>query len=379
MSLVLSDEQVMLKDSADGFLAEHAPVAQMRRLRDEDAPDGFDRATWALMADMGWAGVLIPEDMGGVGLGMVEAGLIAEAMGRTLTGSPFLSTAVLGATALVRFASPAQQREWLPRMASGIALTALAVDEGPRHMPERVETRATRHGNGFRLTGTKTFVADAHVADMLIVSARTSGAATDADGVTLFLVPANAPGVTIDRTRMVDERNAGRVTFDTVDLTGDAVLGAVDGGAGPLARVLNAGRAVLAAEMSGAAQESFARSMDYIKQRKQFGSSVGSFQALQHRAAHLYTETELGRSIVLKSLKALDADAPDADLLVAAAKSKLGQVAQLAAREAVQLHGGVGMTDAIDIGFFMKRVRTAEAMLGDSNQHADRFARLKGY
>lgn len=379
MSLVLSDEQILLKDSAEGFLAEHAPVAQLRRLRDEDDAGGFDRATWARMAEMGWAGVLIPEDMGGVGLGMVEAGLIAEAMGRNLTASPFLSTAVLGAVAISNYGSPAQQAAWLPRMAAGDALTALAVDETRRHNPGHVETRAERHGNGFRLTGTKTFVADAHVADALIVSARTSGAAGDEGGVTLFLVPRDAAGVTVNRTRMVDDRNAGRVTFDAVDLTGDAVIGAVDGGAGPLARVLDAGRATLAAEMSGSAQESFARSMDYIKERKQFGKIVGTFQALQHRAAHLYTETELGRSIVLKSLQALDAGSADAPLLVAAAKSKLGHVAQLAAREAVQLHGGVGMTDAIDIGFFMKRARGAEMHLGDSNMHADRFARMKGY
>jgi alkylation response protein AidB-like acyl-CoA dehydrogenase len=379
MSLVLSDEQTLLKDSAEGFLAEHAPVAQLRRLRDEDNVDGFDRGAWAKMAEMGWAGVLIPEDMGGVALGMVEAGLIAEAMGRNLTASPFLSTAVLGAVALAKYGSPAQQAAWLPRMAAGDALTALAVDETRRHNPAHVETWAERHGNGFRLTGAKTFVVDAHVADALIVSARTSGAAGDEGGVTLFLVPCDAAGVTVDRTRMVDDRNAGRVTFDAVDLTGDAVIGTVGMGAAPLARVLDAGRATLAAEMSGAAQETLARSITYIKERKQFGKIVGTFQALQHRAAHLYTETELGRSIVLKSLQALDNDAPDAPLLVAAAKAKLGQVAQLAAKEAVQLHGGVGMTDAIDIGFFMKRARGAEMHLGDSNLHADRFARMKGY
>ncbi|MFT7390485.1 MAG: alkylation response protein AidB-like acyl-CoA dehydrogenase [Paracoccaceae bacterium] len=373
MSLVLSQEQTMLRDAAAGYLADHAPVAQLRRLRDDDVADGFDRATWAAMAEMGWAGVLIPEDHGGVGLGMLEAGLIAEEMGRTLTASPFLSTAVLGATALVRHGSAAQRAEWLPRIAAGTALTALAVDESRRHVPETVATRARRHGNGFRLNGAKTFVIDAHVADALLVSARTAA------GITLFLVPAGTPGVTVDRTRMVDERNAGRVTLSDVDLTADAVLGDVDGGAAVLRTVLNAGRAALAAEMSGAAQEATARSIAYIKDRTQFGARVGSFQALQHRAAHLYTETELGRSIVMKALMALDADAPDAELLVSAAKAKLGQVAQLAAREAVQFHGGVGMTDAVDIGFFMKRIRAAEAHLGDANFHADRFARLRGY
>lgn len=379
MSLVLTDEQTLLRDGAERFLAENAPISQRRRLRDDDVPEGYDPATWKAMADMGWAGVLIPEEHGGVGLGHVEAGLIAEQMGRTLTASPYLSTAVLGAAALTRHGTAAQRAEWLPRMAAGEALTALAVDETRRHAPERIETRAERHGNGFRLSGAKTFVADAHVADAIIVSARTSGDADDEDGATLFLVPAGAEGVTVERTRMVDDRNAGRVRLENVELDADAVIGEVDRGGEALRAVLNAGRAALAAEMLGAAGEAFSRTVAYIKERRQFGRPVGSFQALQHRAAHLHAETELGRSIVLKALQALDAEDPDAELLTAAAKAKLGQVAQLAAQEAVQFHGGVGMTDEFDIGFFMKRVRVAEAHLGDSNFHAERFARMRGY
>jgi alkylation response protein AidB-like acyl-CoA dehydrogenase len=379
MKLLLNDEQIMLKDMAEGFLTQSAPVAQLRKLRDEANPDGFDRSTWAAMAQMGWAGVLTPEEHGGVGLGLVEAGVIAEQMGRTLTASPFMSTAVLGATAINGFGSDEQKAEWLPGMAAGEKITAVAVDEGRKHQPFGVVTTAERAGDGFRLNGKKSFVMDAHVADVLIVSARTSGNVGDEDGITLFLVLRDAKGVTVEKLDMVDSRNTARVDLDGVDVTAGAVIGEVDGGAKALRKILNAGRAVLAAEMSGSAQETFGRSVEYMKERKQFGSLIGSFQSLQHRAAHLYSEMEMVKSLILKSLMALDADVPEAQELTHAAKAKVGQVAQLATQEGVQWHGGIGMTDDVDIGFFMKRVRVAEAYLGDSNYHANEFARLRGY
>lgn len=377
MPLVLTEEQEMLRDAARGYLSANAPIAQLRRLRDETSPDGFDRTTWTEMAGMGWTGVLVPEAAGGVGLGFLEAGLIAEEMGRTLTASPFHSAAVMGAVALREFG--ASHADLLAGIATGHAITALAVDEGRRHAPATVATTGDRAGNGFRLNGAKTFVAEAHVADHLIVSARTAGGPDDPDGITLFLVPADTAGLESERTDMVDSRNSGRVRLDNVEVTADAVLGEVDRGHRALGRILSAGRATLAAEMAGSAQESLNRSLDYLKERRQFGQVVASFQALQHRAADLYTEIEMGRSIVLKALQALDADDPEAGLLVTAAKAKLGRVAQQAAREAIQFHGGIGMTDAADIGFFLKRVRVAEAWLGDANFHAEAFARMNGY
>ncbi len=376
MPLILTEEQEMLRDAARGFLSENAPISQLRALRDDGNGDGFDRATWAQMADMGWSGVLVPEEQGGVALGHVEAGLIAEEMGRTLTASPFLSSSVLGAAALT--GSP-QHADRLQGIASGKTITALAIDETRRHAPARVETTAERHGNGFRLNGAKTFVVEAHVADALIVSARTSGAPADPDGITLFLVPNDAAGLTADRTAMVDSRNAGRVLLENVEVTADAVLGEVDHGHTLLTKVLTTGRAVLAAEMSGSAQESLGQSLDYLKDRKQFGQIVASFQALQHRAADLYTEIEMGRSLVLKALQALDAGDADAELLSTAAKAKMGWVAQQATQEAIQFQGGIGMTDAADIGFFMKRIRVADAWMGDANYHTEQFARMQGY
>ncbi len=379
MAMVLTEEAGMLKDAAKGFLADSAPVSQLRRLRDEENADGFDRKTWAAMAEMGWTGVLVPEEHGGVAMGHVAAGVIAEEMGRTLTASPYLSTAIMGANALSRFGSEAQKGEWLPKIAVGDAVFAVGTDEGRKHNPSSVATTAERSGNGFKLNGKKSFVAEGHIADMILVSARTAGAENEAEGVTLFLVPREADGVSIERQSMVDSRNSARVTLDNVELDADAVLGEVDNGLTPLEAVLDAGRAGLSAEMSGSAQECLHQTVEYLKERKQFGQVIGTYQGLQHRAAHLYSEIELGKSIVLKTLQTLDMAPDHAAMMVSAAKSKMGQVAQLAAQEAIQMHGGIGMTDEYDIGFFIKRVRVAEALFGDANYHTDKFARLRKY
>lgn len=379
MAMVLTEEAGMLKDAAKGFLADSAPVSQLRKLRDDNNQDGFDRKTWAAIAEMGWAGVLVPEEHGGVAMGHVAAGVIAEEMGRTLTASPYLSTAVMGANALARFGSDAQKGEWLPRIAAGEAIFAVGTDEGRKHNPQSVTTTAERSGNGFKINGRKSFVAEGHVADMILVSARTAGAETEADGITLFLVPRDTAGVSVERQAMVDSRNSARITLDNVELDGDAVLGEIDNGLNPLEAVLDAGRAGLSAEMSGSAQECLHQTVEYLKERKQFGQVIGTYQGLQHRAAHLYSEIELGRSIVLKTLQTLDMAPDHAAMMVSAAKSKMGQVAQLAAQEAIQMHGGIGMTDEYDIGFFIKRVRVAEALFGDANYHTDKFARLRKY
>ena len=379
MAMVLNEEAGMLKDAAKGFLTDSAPVSQLRKLRDEKNEDGFDRKTWSAMAEMGWTSVLVPEDFGGVEMGYVAAGVIAEEMGRTLTASPYLSTAIMGATAFSRFGTDAQKSEWLPRIAAGDAITAIAVDESGKHAPSKVATTAERSGNGFKLNGKKTFVAEGHVADMLIVSARTAGSEAEAEGITLFLVPRDAAGVSVERSDMVDSRNSARVTLDNVEVTADAVLGEVDGGLKTLEGVLDAGRAGLSAEMSGSAQQCLETTANYLKERKQFGAIIGTFQALQHRAAHLYSEVELGKSVVLKALQTLDAAPDHAAILVCAAKAKMGQVAQLATQEALQMHGGIGMTDEYDVGFFMKRVRVAEALYGDANFQADKFARMRNY
>jgi len=379
MAMLLTDEQNMLRDAARGFLQASAPIDQLRRLRDEASSDGYDRDTWKSMAEMGWSGVLIPEDHGGVAMGHVAAGVIAEEMGRTLTASPFLSTAVMGAIAVAGYGSASQREQWLSKIADGTTNVAVAVDEDRSHSPGLVTTSAQASDRGFRISGGKSFVADGHVADLILVSARSSGGVRDENGISLFLVPRDCAGLTIERQMMVDSRNSATVQFDGVEVDSDALVGEAGAGYAVLEHVLDAGRACLAAEMLGSAQECLAQTIDYLSTRRQFDRTIGSFQALQHRAAHLFTEIEIGRSAVMRALQALDAASNDRQLIVSVAKSKVGRVAQLAAQEAIQMHGGIGMTDEFNIGFFLKRVRVAEALYGDANFHADKFARMRNY
>jgi acyl-CoA dehydrogenase len=379
MALILNEEQSMLRDSARGLIGTKAPITHLRKLRDEKDATGFSRELWRAFAEMGFAGLLVPEEHGGSGLGCVEAGVVMEEIGRTLMPSPFLSTAVLAASALIRGGSAAQRKQYLPKLAAGELIGALAVDEGVKHRPLLTAMSAVRSGNGFRLNGAKGFVVDGHVADVLIVAARTAGRAGEAAGLTLFVVDARAKGIEIERTVMVDAHNAARVVFKDVEVTADSVLGEVDQGGGLLEAVLNVGRGAVAAEMLGAADEAFARTVGYLKERKQFGKLIGEFQALQHRAAHLYCEIELTRATVLKALQLLDANAAEAGAAVAVAKAKAGTTGTLAVQEAVQMHGGMGMTDQFDVGLFMKRMRVCQELLGDANFHADQLARLKNY
>lgn len=378
MALVLTEDQQMIRDSADGFFRDEAPVSQHRALRDSHDPDGFSRGTWAKIAEMGFAGVLVPEAHGGADMGHVAAGIILEAMGKNLSAAPMLSTAVLGATAL-KHGTAEQQARYLPLIAQGAHLLALAADEAARHKPTHVATTATPAGNGFKLNGVKGFVLDGHVADTLIVAARTSGETDDAAGITLFLVDPKAAGVEVARRSMVDSRNAARVTLSDVQVDGADVLGTVGEGHAILENMLNAGRACLAAEMLGVSGTAFTMTVDYLKQREQFGQKIGSFQALQHRAAHLFCELELARSATLKALQALDEGDDRAPLYVSLAKAKAGEAAILATNEGVQMHGGIGMTDDYDIGFFMKRARAAQETFGDAAFHSDRLARTLGY
>jgi len=378
MPLILTDDQQMIRDSAEGFFKDEAPVSQHRSLRDSKNPDGFSRDVWGKMAEMGFAGVLVPEAHGGADMGHVAAGIILEAMGKNLSAAPMLSTAVLGATAL-KAGTPEQQAKYLPLIAQGAHLLALAADEAARHKPNHVATTATPSGNGFKLNGVKGFVLDGAAADTLIVAARTGGETDDKAGITLFLVNPKADGVTIDKRSMVDSRGAARVTLADVQVDGADVLGGVDEGFAILEKMLDAGRACLAAEMLGVSGTSFTMTVDYLKQREQFGQKIGSFQALQHRAAHLFCEVELARSATLKALQALDECSDRAPIYVSLAKAKAGEVAILASNEGVQMHGGIGMTDEYDIGFFMKRARAAQETFGDSAFHSDRIARTLGY
>jgi alkylation response protein AidB-like acyl-CoA dehydrogenase len=373
MALILNEEQLMLRDSARDFLKERAPVSHLRALRDEDHQNRFSRDLWGQMTELGWPAILVPEEYGGLDYGFCGLGILLEETGRTLTPSPLLSTALTGVATLVAAGSESQRAEILPRVTSGELLLALACDESVRHRPGNIETRAGKTESGFRLNGRKTAVWDGHAADRFIVSARTG------DGISLFLVPADADGVHVDRIAVLDIAAAANVRFDEVELPAGSLLGELDGGGPVLEKVLDAARIGVSAELLGLAQEAFERTMDYIRERKQFGVPVGIFQGLQHRAAKLYAEIELCKSLVIKALQTLDDSDESNPALASATKAKLCETAHLAANEAIQMHGGIGMTDEFDIGFFLKRCQILETLYGDRYYHTDRYARLRGY
>ncbi len=375
MPLYLTDEQTMLRDTARDFVADAAPVKHLRALRDAKDATGFSRDLWKQFAELGFTGVLIGEQDGGLGLGHVEAGVVLEEIGRNLSPSPFLTTAVAAVEALKGSAHAAR---YFPGILRGETVAALAIDERAKH-GTGIAMRAERSGNGFTLSGTKQFVSHGHVADVIIVAARTAGSLEDSDGITLFAVPQGAAGLTAEAERLADSSIAARFTFDRVAVDADAVIGEVDAGADPLGRLLRAGRAGAAAELLGVGGGAMDMTVNYLKERKQFGVRIGSFQALQHRAAHLYSEMEVARAAVLKAQQLLDAGNSAADQAVSVAKAMTSLATTLAVQEGVQMHGGIGMTDEYDIGFYMKRGRVLAEMFGDANFHADQLARAAGY
>ncbi|MES2987103.1 MAG: acyl-CoA dehydrogenase family protein [Pseudomonadota bacterium] len=368
MPLYLNDDQQMLRDTAKDFVAEHAPVSHMRRLRDANDATGFSRDLWKQFAEMGFTGILIPESDGGLGLGHVEAGVVLEEIGRNLSPSPFLSTAVAAVEAMKGTAHAAR---WFPGILAGESVAALAIDERSKH-DGKTEMRAERSGNGFKLTGAKTFVSHGHIADLIIVSAKTDG------GTTLFAMHKDVGGLTATPERLADASLAAHLKFDGVHVDADAVIGEVDAGDAPLARLLAAGRTGASAELLGVGGGAAHMTMNYLKERKQFGMLIGSFQALQHRAAHLYAEMEVARAAVLKAAQLLDSG-QDATEAVSVAKAMTGLSTTLAVQEGVQMHGGIGMTDEYDIGFYMKRARVLTEMFGDANFHANALAEAAGY
>jgi alkylation response protein AidB-like acyl-CoA dehydrogenase len=378
MAMTLNDDQTMLRDTARDFMKAEAPVAHFRKYRDMGCKDGFAHGLWKQFAEMGFTGILIPEAEGGLGMGHIEAGIVLEEIGRNLSPSPFLSTSVAAVEAL-KAADKAMRDRWFPAILSGDGVISLAVDEGSKHRPEKTALKAERAGNGFKLSGKKQFVVQGASADMLIVAARTAGAAGETDGLTLFAVERNAAGLSTEATRLVDSSMAAHLTLDGVEVTADAVIGDVDGGWATLSKILDAGRVGAAAEMVGVGSGAMEMTFDYLKQRKQFGQLIGEFQALQHRAAHLYGEIEGARSIVLKAQNLLDEGHANAEQYVAAAKAKAGLACNLAVREGVQMHGGMGMTDEYDIGLYMKRDRSLNEFFGDTYFHADRVAKMNGY
>ena len=379
MGLILTEDQLILRDMAKNFFDEKSPVERMRTLRDSRDETGFTRELWKEMGELGWLGILLPEAVGGADMGYGELGVILAECGRVLAPEPFVSTLLLGGNAILLGGNEPLQKELLPDVCSGDRILTLAFQEQGRFAPYSVETSATRDGDSFRIRGSKQFVLDGHVANQIITVARTAGGAGERDGLSLFVVDADASGLSIQRTEMVDGRNAARITFEDVAVDASRLLGEIDSGADVLDAVFDRATIGLCAEMVGCFEEAFERTLEYLKTREQFGVKIGSFQGLRHRAAQMFGELEFARSVVLDAQSAIDDARDDVAECASGAKARCSDVANLIGGEAIQMYGGIGMTDEEDIGLFFKRLKAAEFTLGDATYHRNRFAGLRGY
>jgi alkylation response protein AidB-like acyl-CoA dehydrogenase len=375
----LTQEQSMLKDQAFAWVTEQAPVQSFRAMRDSGIDTGFAPATWEAIVEMGWTGILIPEPYGGSDLGYLTFGVVLEQLGRQLTASPLFASALVGASAVLLGGSDAQKQVLLPKVVDGSEILTLAVDEGPRHAPASIALAADKTADGFRLDGAKSFVVEGMSATTFVVAARSSGTLGETDGITLLLVPADTAGLTRERLATVDSRGYANVRFDSVEVGADAVLGEVNQGGPVFEAVLDRARAGLSAEMLGTAAQAFDMTLEYLKTRQQFGRLIGSFQALGHRAAELFGAMELARSCVEAALQAIDAEADDVAELASLAKCKAGDFLHDMSNQLIQIHGGIGMTDEFDAGFYLKRARVLENLFGNQAFHRDRYARLLGF
>jgi acyl-CoA dehydrogenase len=379
MALILNEEQQSLKDIASEFLQSNAPVTHFREIRDTQNELGYDESLWMEMVNLGWSGILIPEEYGGFDFGMVGMGSILEEAGKTLTPSPLFSTGVLGASLLTLGGNDSQKQTYLPQIVDGTLTTALALEESNRHAPYSIDTQAKKNGDQFIISGCKNFVIDGHSSNLLIIAARTEGSVNDESGITLFLVNSDSQGVEITKTSMVDSRNAANIKFSDVTVSSDNILGEENNGASLLEVVLDRAQIAISAEMLGNASQAFNLTLEYLKERKQFGAVIGTFQALQHRAAEMYSELELTKSSVIAACNAVDENSNDLRRMASLAKFKSGETNHLITNEAVQMHGGVGVTDEYDVGLFMKRARVTEQIFGNSEYHIDRYATLSDY
>lgn len=378
MNFALSDEQQMLQKSASDFVRRESSLKRIRELRNDSA--GFSQELYGKMAELGWLGMAFPESAGGLGQGLVEMAVVMEELGKGLMPEPVLSSVLLGGQAILLGGSADQQRQWLPKIAEAGTVVTLGYQERQsRYDPFDVMTQAARDGAGWLLGGEKTYVPDAGAAAGIVVTARTRGGRRDREGVEMFIVDARAKGVTLTAVPTADSRKRFHVKLDKVKVDDGARLSGATPSDIALEGTLDRATVGLSAEMLGSMNEAFRMTLDYLKTRQQFGVPIGSFQALQHRAADQYVQTELSRSAVYYAAMCMDEKMPDAQAAVSTAKARCNDAFHLIANESIQMHGGIGMTDEHDIGFFFKRARVAEVTLGDSTFHRDRYARLREY
>ena len=379
MKLVLTEEEQFLKDTAKNFAEERCPISHFRSLRDSNDPKLWDKDIWKEMSALGWPGILIPEEYGGSNFGITGISVILEECAKTLTPSPLFATGVLGAFSITNFGNDDQKQNYLPKISSGDMTTALAIDESSHHNPADTEMVAKKDGKKFVLNGKKTFVIDGASADLLIVLARTSGNKGESSGLTLFLIDSNDTGIERIKLDMADSRNYANINFNNVEVSAKNILGDEETGGETVENILDIGRIAIASEMLGNAEAAFETTLDYLKQRKQFGVLIGSFQALQHRAAEMFCEIELTKSSVMAAMKAADEGSNELQRLSSLSKTMAGETLYLVSNEAVQMHGGIGVTDEYDIGFFLKRARVAEQIFGSAKFHTERYANISGF
>ena len=379
MKLILTEEQEFLRDTAKDFAQERTPVTHFRSLRDNNDENLWDKDIWQEMVNLGWSGILIPEEFGGSDFGVAGISVILQECGKTLTPSPLFSTGVLGAYAISNFGTQEQKEKYLPKIVSGEITTALAVDESSHHDPCKTLFKAEQKGNDFLLNGKKTFVIDGVSADVLIILARTSGNSGDLAGLTLFIIESDVDGIKKIKLDMADSRNYANIEFNDIECSNKSILGALESGGETVERILDIGRIAMSAEMLGNAESAFETTIDYLKQRKQFGVLIGTFQALQHRAAEMFCEIELTKSAVMAAIHGADENSNELQRLSSLAKTIAGETLNLVSNEAIQMHGGIGVTDEYDLGFFIKRSRVAEQIFGSSTYHTERYANLSGF
>ena len=379
MKLVLSEEEQFLKDTAKNFAEERSPISHFRSLRDANDPQLWDKDIWSEMVKLGWPGILIPEEFGGSNFGVTGIGVILQECAKTLTPSPLFATGVLGAFALTQYGSEAQKKNFLPKIVNGEITTALAIDESSHHDPNKTVMTAIKSESGYTLNGKKIFVIDGASANLFIVLARTSGSKGDSTGLSLFLVDPGSSDIEIIKLDMADSRNYANIVFNNVNVESSSLLGDLETAGETVESILDIGRIAMSAEMLGNAESAFDITLNYLKQRKQFGALIGSFQALQHRAAEMFCEIELTKSSVMAAMRAADESSNELQRLSSLSKTIAGETLHLVSNESIQMHGGIGVTDEYDIGFFLKRARVIEQIFGSAKFHTERYANLSGF
>ena len=372
MALVLNDEQQMLVDSAREFFAAKAPTTAFRELRCSDQP--MDAVLWQEITAFGWPAILVPEQLDGLDFGISALGLLAIEAGKNLTVSPLFSSAALGVNALLQCVPSSSRDELIQSIACGESLVVLAYNESNHFLPQNISVTATKSENGYQLNGTKAFVAEGSYADKMLVIASFES------NLELFLVAADAAGVNREKVELMDRRDHVNIEFSEVQIgLADKFDWAFENSADPASPLINVGALMAAAELYGCCLEAFERTRVYLLDREQFGRKIGSFQAIRHRAAYVYTQMELLKSVLLDALSAVESNREDASIAVSHLKTLANETARLVTQEAIQLHGGIGITDELDIGLFYKRARVLQADYGDTSYHKDRFSTLSGY